>query len=147
MYPLCFTYVGTTVEHHVQDLYASQKVQVFSTLRRPKTHFGHEQGHQRAGALTGSINNIQNTIFVENGVQRRKTVKIEKSGKRTEFFQKQSNCKLVTTYGRPRLEDAQFVGKNLHRFHKTRSCAAGKTAHCPVRNNNLSIQDVLCSSF
>ena len=35
----------------------------------------------------------------------------------------------------------------MDRFDKTRSCASGKTAPCPVFINKLSIQDVLCSFF
>ena len=63
MYPIYFNYVWTTFEHQVQNLYASQKVQVFSSPLRPETHFRHEQDHQRAVALQGSINVIQNTII------------------------------------------------------------------------------------
>ena len=55
-------------------MYASQKVQVFSSHRRPETHFRHAHDHQRAGALTGSINIIQNTIITGNEVETQKTV-------------------------------------------------------------------------
>ena len=44
-------------------MYASQKAQVFSSLRRPQTPFWHAKGHKRAGALTGSIIIIQNTFI------------------------------------------------------------------------------------
>ena len=55
-------------------MYASQKVQVFSSLRGPETHFRHAQGRKLAGALTGSINIIQNTIIIVNEVESQKTV-------------------------------------------------------------------------
>ena len=61
-------------EHQVNDMYASQKIQVFSSLRRPETSFRNAQGHQRAGALTGSINVIQNTIIRVYEVESQKTV-------------------------------------------------------------------------
>ena len=62
-YPISFIYVWATFEHELQDLYASQKVQVFPSLGRPKSLFGHARGYQRASVLTGSISIIQNTIF------------------------------------------------------------------------------------
>ena len=40
-----------------------KKFKVFSGLRRLETHFRHAEGHQRAGALTGSINIIPSTII------------------------------------------------------------------------------------
>ena len=43
-------------------MYHLKKFKVSSSLRRPETHIRHAQGHQRAGASTGSINIIQNTI-------------------------------------------------------------------------------------
>ena len=55
-------------------MYASQKVQVFSSLRRPETHFRHAQGQQHTSALTGSINIIQNTIITVYEVESQKTV-------------------------------------------------------------------------
>ena len=55
-------------------MYASQKVQVFSCLRKPETHFRQAQGHQRAGAYSGSINLIQNTISTLYEVESQKTV-------------------------------------------------------------------------
>ena len=47
---------------------------VFSSLRGPETHFRHAQGHQRAGALTGSINIFQSTNFTVYDVKHQKTV-------------------------------------------------------------------------
>ena len=46
----------------------------FSSLRRPKTHFRHAQGHQRADELTGSINIFQSTIIRVYEVLHRQTV-------------------------------------------------------------------------
>ena len=55
-------------------MYSSQKVHSFSSLRRPETPFRHEQGHQQADALTGSISIIQNTIFTVYEVESQNTV-------------------------------------------------------------------------
>ena len=66
-------------------MYASQKIQIFSSLRRPETHFRHAQGHQHAGALTDSINIIQNTIITVYEVESQKTVNTN-LGKRTKWF-------------------------------------------------------------
>ena len=51
-----------------------KKFKVFSSLRRPETHFRHAQGHQRAGAVTGSINNFQSTIKTVYELEHQKTV-------------------------------------------------------------------------
>ena len=64
---------------------ASQKVQGFSSLRRSETHFRHAQGHQRAGALTGSINISESTIITLYEVEDQKTVNT-KLGKQTIRF-------------------------------------------------------------
>ena len=69
-------------EHQVNDMNASQKFQGFSRLPRPETHFRHVQGHQRAGALTGSINIFQSTIITVYQVEHQKTVNT-KLGKQT----------------------------------------------------------------
>ena len=66
-------------------MYASQKVQVFSSLRRPETHFRHAQGHRRPGALTSSINIFQSTIITVYEVESQKTVNT-KLWKRTNWF-------------------------------------------------------------
>ena len=58
---------------------------VFSSLRRPEIHFRHAQGHQRAGASTGSINIFQSTIITVYEVEHQKTVKT-KLGKQTIWF-------------------------------------------------------------
>ena len=55
-------------------MYASQRIQVFPFNCRPETHFRYTQGHQGAGALTGTINIVQNTIFTVYEVESQKTV-------------------------------------------------------------------------
>ena len=62
-----------------------KKFKVFSSLRRPETHYRHAQGHQRAGALTGSINIFQSTIITVYEVENQKTVNT-KLGKQTIWF-------------------------------------------------------------
>ena len=64
-------------------MYASQKL--ISSLRRPETQFRHAQGHQPVGALTGSINIIQNTIITVYEVESQKTANT-KLWKRTKWF-------------------------------------------------------------
>ena len=43
VYPTSFIYVWTLIADQVQDLYASQKLQVNSSLRRPETDFRQRQ--------------------------------------------------------------------------------------------------------
>ena len=62
-----------------------KKVQVFSSLRRPETHFMHAQGHQRACAITGSTKIFQSTIIAVYEVEHQKTVNT-KLGKQTIWF-------------------------------------------------------------
>ena len=50
------------------------KIQVFSSLRRPEAQFRLAQCNHQAGALTGSINNIQNTNITVYEVDSHKTV-------------------------------------------------------------------------
>ena len=55
-----------SIEHQIKGSYASQKVQVFSSLCKRETQFRHAPGHQRASALRGSIDiiqNIKNTVY------------------------------------------------------------------------------------
>ena len=66
-------------EHQVQNLYASQKAQVFSSLRMPKAHVKHQQGHRRAAELTSSIIIMQNTNITVNGVEHQKTDNMNKT--------------------------------------------------------------------
>ena len=51
-----------------------KKFKVFSSLPRPETHFRHAQGHQRAVALTSSINIFQSRIITVYEVEHQKTV-------------------------------------------------------------------------
>ena len=62
-----------------------KKFKDFSRLRRPETHFRHAQGHERAGALTGSINIFQSTTITVYEVEYQKTVNT-KLGKETIWF-------------------------------------------------------------
>ena len=62
-----------------------EKSKVFSRLRRPETHFGRVQGHQRAGAITHSINISQSTIITVYEVEHQKTVNTQ-LGKQTTWF-------------------------------------------------------------
>ena len=62
-----------------------KKFKVFSSLHRPETHFRQAQGHQRAGALTGSINIFQSTTITVYKVEYQKTVNT-KLGKQTIWF-------------------------------------------------------------
>ena len=56
-------------------MFASQKVQVLSSLGRPETHFRQAQGHQPAGLLTSSNNINQNTIITVYEVENQKKIK------------------------------------------------------------------------
>ena len=59
-----------------------KKPKVFSSLRRPEPHFRRAQGHQRAGALTGSTNIFQSPFNTVYDVVHQKTVNT-KLGKQT----------------------------------------------------------------
>ena len=54
-------------------MYAPQKIQVFSSLRRPEINLLHQQGHQRACELTGLINIIQITVITVHEEEHQKT--------------------------------------------------------------------------
>ena len=58
-----------------QRLVGISKSSLFSGLRSPGTFFRHPQGHQRAGALTGSIKINQNTVITVYEVESQKTDK------------------------------------------------------------------------
>ena len=62
-----------------------RKFKVFSSLRRPETHFRHAQGHQQACALTGSTNIFQSIFNTAFEVVHQKTVNT-KLGKQTIWF-------------------------------------------------------------
>ena len=86
-YPLSFIYVKTTFEHQVQDMYASQKIQVYSSLRRLKTHFRHPQGHQRASAITDSNCMYSKQIYYSERIRTSKdSLHIKKLGEWTSWF-------------------------------------------------------------
>ena len=63
---------------------------VFSSLLRPETHFRHAQGHQRACALTVSINIFESTTNTLYEVEHQKTVNT-KLGKQTIWFSEKIN--------------------------------------------------------
>ena len=85
-------------------MYAYQNFEIVSSLRRPETQFRHAQRHQRAGALTGSINNIRNTIFTVYEVESQKTDNANFENVLI-AFQKKSNRYSITTFGRTRMEN------------------------------------------
>ena len=93
-----------------------KKFKVFPSLRRPETHFRHAQGHQRAGALTGSINIFRITIITVNQVEHQKTVNT-KFGKQTIWFSEV--IKDIYHYFREKLAGRQKRQKvKLHCFRK-----------------------------
>ena len=51
-----------------------ENYKVFSSFHRPEKNFKHAQGHQRASALTGSINFFQSTTMTVYEVGHQKTV-------------------------------------------------------------------------
>ena len=57
----------------------------FLVIAGQKKNIRHAQGHQRAGALTGSMNIFQSTTITECEVEYRKTVNT-KLGKQTIWF-------------------------------------------------------------
>ena len=74
----CLSTTSKTCMHH-------KKFKVFSSLRRPETHFRHTHGHQRASALTGSIKIFQSTAIIVYEVLYRKTVNT-KLGKQNNYI-------------------------------------------------------------
>ena len=62
-----------------------KKVKVLSGRRRPETHCRLAHGYQRAGALTGSINNFESTIIPVNEAENQKICNT-KIGKQTTWF-------------------------------------------------------------
>ena len=68
-------------------MYASQKVQVFSSFCRKETDFFNQQGHQRACELTQLITILQNTIITVSEVEHLKTVNTKKVQTRLFDFQ------------------------------------------------------------
>ena len=62
-----------------------KKVKVLSGPPRPELHCRLAQGHQRAGALIGSINNFESTIIPVNEAENQKICNT-KIGKQTTWF-------------------------------------------------------------
>ena len=62
-----------------------KNLKVFSSLRGPDTDFRQAQGHQRASALTGSINIFQSTVITVYEVEHQQTYNT-KLGKQTIWF-------------------------------------------------------------
>ena len=62
-----------------------KKFEIFSSLRRPETHFRHAQGHQRPSAITGSFSIFQSTTITVYEVEYQKRVNT-KLGKQTIWF-------------------------------------------------------------
>ena len=81
-----FIYVSTIFEHQVNTC-ENLKNSTISKLNKPKTLFRHAQGCQRADALTGSINIIQNSIITVYEMKHQKSVNA-KLGERTNWFSK-----------------------------------------------------------
>ena len=58
----------------------SPRVNFFSRLHKPETHFLHQQGHQRPRSLIGSTNAIiQKTATALDGEEHQKTVNLKKT--------------------------------------------------------------------
>ena len=81
-----------------------KKVQVLSRLRKPDKHFRHARGHQRAGALTGSFNIIQNTVITVYEVESQKTDNADFENVLI-GFQKKSKRYPIITLRRARMEN------------------------------------------
>ena len=78
VYPISLSYIWTTIENQLQNVYDSQKIQFFSSLHRPRTIFRHQKGHQRANGLFRSIVIIEKTNTAVIGVEHQKPVNVEK---------------------------------------------------------------------
>ena len=120
-------------------MYASQKVQISSILRRPKTDFRHVQGGQRGSAITGPINNIQNTNNTAHEVEHQKTVTKKKLGKRTKWFSEVIEGYIIITRGKTSPQDAQTSETNLHRTKRISHCASDTCLPCAF------LSSVFCS--
>ena len=81
-----------------------KKVQVLSRLRKPDKHFSHARGHQRAGALTGSFNIIQNTVITVHEVESQKTDNADFENVLI-GFQKKSKRYPIIIFGRVGMEN------------------------------------------
>ena len=81
-----------------------KKVQIFFRLRKPDKHFRHARGHQRAGALTGSIKIIQNTVITVYEVESQKTDNADFENVLI-GFQKKSKRNPIIIFGKARMEN------------------------------------------
>ena len=79
VYPNFFAYVWKTFQHHLQVLYASQNVQVFPSLTRPKACSWQQRGKQWLAVTLGSFIILQKTAAAVSGREHQKTVNFEKS--------------------------------------------------------------------
>ena len=93
-----------------------KKFEVFSSLRRPETHFRHAQGHQRAAAITGSLNIFQYTIITVYEVEHQKTVNT-KLEKQTIWFSEVIKDN-YHYFQKNRLDDKKRQSVKLHCFPK-----------------------------
>ena len=82
-----------------------KKTKFLSSLRRPETHVRHAQGHQQAGASTGSNNVIQNTIITVYEVEYQKADNT-KLGKQTIWFS-EVNKDIYHYFQKNKLEDGK----------------------------------------
>ena len=76
-----------------------KKFKVFSSLQRPGTHFRHAQGHQQAGAPTGSINNFQSATITVYEVEYQNTVNTTQTWK-TDYLVFRSNQRVSPLFQR-----------------------------------------------
>ena len=54
-------------------------------VANPETHFRHQQGRERAGAITNPVCVIQNTNITVNALEHQRIVTIKELGKQTKF--------------------------------------------------------------
>ena len=107
-----------------------KKFEVFSSLSRPETHFRQAQGHQRAAAITGSINIFQCTIITVYEVEHQKTVKT-KLGKQTIWF-------------------SEVIKDNYHYFQKNRLDDKKRQSvklHCFPKADQLILQNHMAKKY
>ena len=101
-----------------------KKIKVFSNLHRPETQLRLAQGHQRAHALTGSINIFQGTISTVYETEYQKTLK-EKLGKHFlwfsqvikdfyHYFQEKKSWKTQ----KDKMQSYNAFPKLINRYHK-----------------------------
>ena len=89
-----------------------KKCKVFSSPRRPETHFRRVHGHQRASVLTRSINIFQSKIITVYEVEHEKTVNT-KIGKEIIWFSELIK-EFQHYYRKKKLEDTKRLKVRLH---------------------------------